>query len=134
MRRIAAFLGIGVNHAVWPSLVRAADFKEMRARGEAITPGANRLFGAGGVHRFFNNGTKGRWFGILTISSLYDAKVCEKFSPNLAAWLEGSRRATGNPREAADLVPHGSRSLSPVAIGAHAPRRSSGSALQVGVP
>ncbi len=39
MRRIAAFLGIEVNETVWPSLVRASDFKEMQAHGEAITPG-----------------------------------------------------------------------------------------------
>ena len=58
MRRIAAFLRIDVNEDVWPSLVRAAGFKEMQARGEAITPGANRLFGEGGVRRFFNKGTK----------------------------------------------------------------------------
>jgi len=104
MRRIAAFLGIEVNHAVWPSLVRTADFKEMQAHGEAITPGANRLFGEGGVRRFFNKGTNGRWRSILTDEdlALYDAKVREKFSPSLAAWLEGGRRATGEPREAAD--------------------------------
>jgi aryl sulfotransferase len=104
MRRVAAFLGIEVNEAVWPSLVHAANFKEMQARGEAITPGANRLFGEGGVRRFFNNGTSGRWRGILTDDdlALYDAKVCEMFSPDLAAWLEGGRRATRDPREIAD--------------------------------
>jgi aryl sulfotransferase len=104
MRRVAAFLGIAVNEAVWPSLVRAADFQEMRARGEAITPGANRLFGEGGVRRFFNNGSNGRWHGILTNEdlALYDTKVRERLSPNLAAWLEGGRRATGEPCEIAD--------------------------------
>ncbi len=104
MRRIAAFLRIDVNEDVWPSLVRAAGFKEMQARGEAITPGANRLFGEGGVRRFFNKGTNGHWRGVLTDGdlALYDAKVREKFPPNLKAWLEEGWRATGEPREIAD--------------------------------
>jgi aryl sulfotransferase len=104
MRRVAAFLQVDINEAVWPSLVRAADFKEMQTRGEAITPGANRLFGEGGVRRFFNKGTNGRWRGIPTDDDLasYDAKVREKFSPGLAAWLEGGRLSTGEPRECAD--------------------------------
>jgi aryl sulfotransferase len=104
MRRVAAFLQVDVNEAVWSSLVRAADFKEMQARGEAITPGANRLFGEGGVRRFFNKGTKGRWRGILTDDDLasYDAKVREKFSHGLAAWLEGGRLSTGEPCACAD--------------------------------
>jgi aryl sulfotransferase len=104
MRRIAAFLRIEVNEAVWPSLVRAADFKEMQANGEAITPGVNRLFGDGGVRRFFNKGTNGHWRGILTDDdlALYDAKVRDEFSPGLAAWLEGGRRTAGEPSETAD--------------------------------
>lgn len=52
MRRIAAFLEIEVNERVWHSLVRAADFKEMQARGEAIVPGANRRFGEGACVAF----------------------------------------------------------------------------------
>jgi aryl sulfotransferase len=56
------------------------------------------------MRRFFNQGTNGRWRGIPTQDdlALYDAKVRERFSPGLAAWLEGGRLATGEPREAAD--------------------------------
>lgn len=56
------------------------------------------------MRRFFNKGTNGQWRGILTDDdlALYEAKVREKLSPNLAVWLEGGRRATGEPREAAD--------------------------------
>ncbi len=36
------------------------------------------------------------------ISALYEAKVREKFSPGLAAWLEGGRHATDDPRQLPD--------------------------------
>ena len=44
------------------------------------------------------------WRNVFTENdlALYHAKVREKLSPGLAAWLEGGRRATGDPRLLSD--------------------------------
>ena len=58
----------------------------------------------GGSQRFFDKGTTGRWTGVLTAQdlALYQAKVSEKFTPQLAAWIAGGRLVTGDPREVPD--------------------------------
>ncbi len=103
MRRIAVFLEIDVHETVWPTLVRAAGFKEMQAAGGDLMPQLKTVL-AGGPGRFFNKGTNGRWRGVLTEEdlALYDAKVREKFTHGLSAWIEGGRQVTGDPREAPD--------------------------------
>jgi aryl sulfotransferase len=103
MRRIAGFLEIEIEETAWPALVRAAGFEEMRAAGDALAPFTTVLF-AEGSRRFFNKGTNGRWRDVLTERdlALYDAKIRAKFTPGLAAWLEGGRRTAGDPRESAD--------------------------------
>ncbi|MBP6014145.1 MAG: sulfotransferase domain-containing protein [Alphaproteobacteria bacterium] len=99
MRRISSFLDIPIDESVWPSLVGAANFEAMQAAGEDLMPQAKTLFSEG-TRRFFNKGTNGRWRNVFTESdlALYDAKAREKFSPGLAAWLEGGRHAAGDPR------------------------------------
>jgi aryl sulfotransferase len=59
---------------------------------------------AEGTQRFFHKGVNGRWRDLLTEGDLvlYDAKVREKLSPSLAAWLEHGRISAGEPREAGD--------------------------------
>jgi aryl sulfotransferase len=103
MRRVAAFLDIAVDDALWPSLVRAAGFGAMREDGDALMPMTKTMF-AEGSRRFFNKGTNGRWQGLLTDEDLahYEAKVAERFTPGLRAWVEGGRAATGDPRAMAD--------------------------------
>lgn len=103
MRRIAGFLEIEIEETAWPALVRAAGFEEMRAAGDALAPFTTVLF-AEGSRRFFNKGTNGRWRDVLTERdlALYDGKIRAKFTPGLAAWLEGGRRTAGDPRESAD--------------------------------
>jgi aryl sulfotransferase len=103
MRRVAAFLDIEVNEAVWPSIVRAAVFEQMQAAGDALMPNLVKRFDTGS-RRMFNKGTNGRWRDVLTDDdlALYDAKVREQFPPGLAAWIEGGRRASGAPRDIAD--------------------------------
>jgi aryl sulfotransferase len=95
MRRIGAFLRIEINEAVWPSLVHAAEFEKMREAGDALMPQTTTMIG--GSRRFFNKGTNGRWRDVLTDDDLarYDAKVREKLSPDLAAWLERGGRERG---------------------------------------
>jgi aryl sulfotransferase len=100
MRRVSAFLDIPVDEALWPDLVHAATFSEMRASGDKLMPHLQQ-FRVGGAQTFFYKGTNGRWRDVLTPDDLaaYDAKVRSKFSPALAAWIEGGRRAAGDPRQ-----------------------------------
>jgi aryl sulfotransferase len=103
MRRIAAFLEITVDEAVWPSLVAAATFESMRAAGGELMPYTKAMFDEG-PQRFFHKGVNGRWRDVLTEEdlALYDAKVREKLSPGLAAWLERGRLAAGQPEDTSD--------------------------------
>lgn len=103
MRRIAGFLDIQIDDAIWPSLVEAAGFEKMRSAGEQLMPHINAMLD-GGANRFFNKGGSGRWRGALTDAdlALYDAKVRAKFPPNLAAWVQGGRAAIGEPRDSPD--------------------------------
>lgn len=102
MRRIAAFLDIPVREAIWPSLVGAARFTAMQADADALMPQARAMFRDD--TRFFHRGTNGGWRDVLTEAdlALYDAKVRAKFTPGLAAWLEGGRTAMRDPRDSAD--------------------------------
>jgi aryl sulfotransferase len=98
MRRISAFLDIPMNDAVWPSLVNAATFESMRAAGDELMPLLKKTL-ADGATRFFHRGTVGRWRDILSDEdqALYAAKVRQKFSPQLAAWVESGRLIVGDP-------------------------------------
>jgi hypothetical protein len=71
----------------------------MRASADEIMPHLNRSL-SGGAQGFFHAGTNGRWRNVLTPEDLaaHDAKLPAKFSPALAAWIEGGRRAAGDPR------------------------------------
>lgn len=99
MRRIAAFLDIPVDEAVWPSLVAAADFSAMQRDGETLMAGIDVAF-EGGHETFLNKGTNGRWQGELTPEdlALYQNRVETELSPDLALWLEQGRRGAGDPR------------------------------------
>jgi len=103
MRRIAAFLGIPVDEAVWPELVAAADFSAMQRNGDTLMAGIDVAFD-GGHKTFLNKGTNGRWQGELTEEdlALYQRRVEAELSPGLARWLEHGRRVAGDPRAAAD--------------------------------
>jgi len=102
MRRIAAFLDIPVDEAVWPELVAAADFSAMQRHGDTLMAGIDVAF-EGGHRTFLNKGTNGRWQGELTSDdlALYDRRVAAELSPPLAAWLEHGRHVAGDPRTAA---------------------------------
>jgi len=103
MRRIAAFIGAPIDEAKWPALVKAATFDEMKAAGARIKPSVVDVM-VGGTDRFFNKGVNGRWRDHFSDSdlALYDAKVREKFTPGLAAWIEKGRLGAGDPRAMSD--------------------------------
>lgn len=103
MRRVANFLNIEVTDSLWPVLVEAASFQTMKQQGDALMPGAVSMF-QGGKDRFFNKGQSGRWRGIFAPEDLavYDAKLTATLPPAGIRWLEGGRRAAGDPAEIAD--------------------------------
>ncbi|MCF8503669.1 MAG: sulfotransferase domain-containing protein [Caulobacter sp.] len=103
MRRIAAFLGIPVDEAIWPDLVAAADFSAMQRDGGTLMAGVDVAF-EGGHTTFLNKGTNGRWQTELTAEDLarYRQRVETELSPTLAHWLEHGRLVAGDPRATAD--------------------------------
>lgn len=103
MRRISAFLDIPVNETVWPSLVDAARFENMRAEGSTLMPRAGTTWDKG-HEAFFKSGTNARWREVLTQSdiALYEDRLARETSPALARWLRGGRGVAGDPRETED--------------------------------
>jgi aryl sulfotransferase len=103
MRRIGAFLGIETPEPRLAELAEAARFETMKRQGEEMLPQLRMAFD-NGAERFLNKGENGRWKDILTEADLarYDALVKRRLSPPLAAWLEGGRRAAGDPRASAE--------------------------------
>lgn len=86
MRRIAARLGIEVPAATWPSLVKAATFKQMRASPARHTPAG---LDEKATAAFFNKGISGAGRGLLTSEELarYHARAAELAPADLLAWL-----------------------------------------------
>ncbi|MGB9142489.1 MAG: sulfotransferase domain-containing protein, partial [Aestuariivirga sp.] len=97
-RRIATFLNIKVAEDTWPVLVEAAGFETMKRHGDKLMPIVDIMF-KGGKDRFFNKGQSGRWKDIFSSQDLavYDAKLAAKLPPACIRWLEGGRRASGDP-------------------------------------
>lgn len=105
MARIADYLEIEVPAAVMPSLVEAAGFESMKRDAAVIAPNAEEIWD-GGAERFVFKGTNGRWREVLTEEDLarYDTLVRQKWTPGLAAWIEGGRQTAGDPRTLTDAL------------------------------
>ncbi len=88
MRRLASRLGIKISKEVWPELVEAAKFEEMRKRADDLVPNASDMLWYDNA-RFFNKGTSGQWRQLLDAQDLcrYNARVQDLAKPDLAAWL-----------------------------------------------
>ncbi len=99
MRRVAGFLDIETPEALWPALVTAATFEEMKKAGNDIHPGLAGQF-VGGASHFFAKGENDRWRGILTPDdlSLFDRKSELSFEPDCNAWLRHGRLGFRDPR------------------------------------
>ncbi|HEY7144962.1 MAG TPA: sulfotransferase domain-containing protein [Streptosporangiaceae bacterium] len=89
MRRLAAHLGVTVPGHLWPRLVRAASFDQMRAAAGQLAP-------AGGVLRssaaFFRRGSSGAGPEILTSGEMarYHARVAGLAPHGLLSWLHAA--------------------------------------------
>jgi aryl sulfotransferase len=98
MRRIADFLEMGVDETAWPAMVEAARFEAMRAQGDTLMPWTYASWDEG-PRRFLHKGTNERWKGVVSEADLadYAQAVRARFTPTLAAWLEGGRLVAGEP-------------------------------------
>lgn len=103
MRRVADFLAIPVDEAIWPSLVTAATFEEMRRHGDTLSPRVMKMF-AGGPADFFQKGENDRFRGVLTDGDLaaYERKVEQRLPGPCARWLRHGRLGAGDPCMTAD--------------------------------
>ena len=103
MQRIADFLDIAIPQSLMPALVEAARFETMKRDGDALYPTLKKAFDRG-ADRFINQGRSGRWREYLNAEDIarYQAIVRQACAPGLAAWLEGGRRAAGDPKSSRD--------------------------------
>jgi len=95
LRRLATFLGVRPDPALYPRLAEAAGFAAMRACADETAPGAH--LGEWTSNRaFFAHGRLDAWRGALTAQNqaLYDELAPRRAPPPLRAWLEGGRAAT----------------------------------------
>jgi hypothetical protein len=88
MRRLAARLGVNIDDELWPGLVQAATFEEMRERADDIVPNASEALWRDNA-RFFNTGASGQWKEMLDQEDLrrYHARVLELAPAELATWI-----------------------------------------------
>jgi hypothetical protein len=89
MRLLAERLGIQVPEALWPDLVKAATFEQMRAAADRIEPFAGMLNDS---EAFFRRGVSGSGAELLTEAELadYHARVARVLEPDVLAWLHRS--------------------------------------------
>lgn len=101
MQRVADFLEISVPDALWPALLRAASFAEMKRHGNQLQTTVARAL-IGGADTFFHKGENERWRGVLTDDdlALYETRVRERLEPECAAWLRSGRLELGDARRA----------------------------------
>lgn len=96
MRRVAEFLDIEMDDAIWPSLVEAATFKTMKSQADHTAP-------ASGVWRdnakFFHKGTNGSWQNIMTAEeqALYAKVVARELEPKAALWMQEGTLGSADP-------------------------------------
>ena len=87
MRRIAAWLGIEVDEARWPELVKAATFTEMKSKARHLTPDPAGIMKSRDA--FFRSGTSGSAAELLAPEELaaYRERVEAMAPKDLLEWL-----------------------------------------------
>lgn len=98
MRRIASFLEIETPPALWPELVHAATFEQMKKDGDMLMPFAGMAWD-GGAKTFIHAGKNERWREALSADdiALYRARAAQELSPSLNCWLREGRLVAGDP-------------------------------------
>jgi len=92
IRRIAAFLDIPIDEAVFPRIVEHCSFDWMKAHASRSVP-LGGAFWDGGAETFVNKGTNGRWADVLTPedNAAYEARARAELGEACAAWLADGR-------------------------------------------
>jgi aryl sulfotransferase len=88
IRRIARFLDIEVERALWPRILEHCSFDYMQAASKQIE-NIDQFFQGGGA-TFFNKGTNGRWKDVLSAEEIArcDAVAARYLTPDCARWLK----------------------------------------------
>jgi aryl sulfotransferase len=87
IRRIAAFLAIPIDEALFPQIVAHCGIEHMRKVAQH-DPSLNKVFREGST-TFINQGTNGRWRDLLTPAEIdkADQIAARELTPDCAAWL-----------------------------------------------
>jgi hypothetical protein len=95
MRRLAARLGITVDDDLWPDLVRAATFDQMRQDSDSLAPDHLRVLTDRA--KFFRRGASGAGRALLTEDELtrYASRVAALGQPDMLDWLHHGEQGTG---------------------------------------
>jgi aryl sulfotransferase len=90
IQRIADYLKIKIPANIFPSVVEAVTFSEMKKNAVQINPGETEEYFKGGAKSFFHKGTNGHWKKVLTTDELklYETAVVRTLSPDCAYWLK----------------------------------------------
>lgn len=89
MRALASRLGLQVDEAQWPSLVKGATFDEMRKHASEVGPNQSECIWLD-RERFFNKGTNGQWHDVIKTdedAKRYAARVAELADAEFSVWL-----------------------------------------------
>jgi aryl sulfotransferase len=93
MRRLASLLGVSVPRALWPDLVQAATFDEMRANARRTIPSRDGVLKD--TAAFFRRGTSGAGREVLSDDEVehYYARTTSMASASLLRWLHRRKPA-----------------------------------------
>ncbi len=88
IRRIASFLEIEIDAAVFPRIVEHCSFDYMKAHAALVAPLGGVLW-QGGAQTFINKGTNGRWRDVLSADEIaaYEARAKAELGADCARWL-----------------------------------------------
>jgi aryl sulfotransferase len=87
--KIAAFLDISIDEAVWPRILEHCTFAYMKAHAATTVPKGG-AFWEGGPEVFLHSGKNGRWRDVLSAEECeaYDRRALAELGPECARWLE----------------------------------------------
>jgi aryl sulfotransferase len=91
IRKIAAFLDIPIDEAIFPRIVEHCSFNYMKAHADDTAPLGGALWEGGGK-TFIHKGVNGRWRDEMPValSEAYEAHARGKLGTECAAWLKGA--------------------------------------------
>jgi aryl sulfotransferase len=89
IRRIAEFLEIDVDEAMWPTIIEHCTFDYMKTNAPALSKVFDESVFRGGLSKFINKGTNGRWHDRLSAADIekYERVASNNLSSDCAHWL-----------------------------------------------